>query len=271
MSDATCRPAAVAGQFYPKEPDALRSDVKSRIEENGDALRCLGIVSPHAGFKYSGNVAGAVYSRLAVPETVILLGPNHTGLGAGIALSPHAAWATPLGTVPVDKEFTEVFREVFPWAEESEEAHRREHSLETQLPFLQCVRPDVRIVPIVMKRMRAQDCRVLGLALAKAIRNSGKDVLIVASSDMTHFESQESAAEKDRMAIERIKALDPEGLDDVVRGYNISMCGVNPTTAMLVAAGELGAEEGRLVRYSNSGKVTGDYSHVVAYAGLIVQ
>ncbi len=231
----------------------------------------LGVVSPHAGFKYSGGVAGAVYSRLVIPQTVVLLGPNHTGRGPGIALSPHESWETPLGVVPVDESFSQTFCEQFPWAEESEEAHRKEHSLETQLPFLQYFRPDVKIVPIVMKRMQAKDCRVLGHALSETIKKLGGEVLIVASSDMTHFESQTDAAEKDRRAIEKMVALDPEGLDEVVRGYDISMCGVNPATAMLVAACELGAEDCRLVCYSNSGKVTGDTDHVVAYAGLVVQ
>ncbi len=270
MTDKVVRAPAVAGRFYPDEPGLLSEMVREHLGPEQERKRALGVVCPHAGFKYSGSVAGAVYSRVEIPQTVVLLGPNHSGMGPYVAMWPEGSWSTPLGEVAIDEAFVREFREAFPWAEESEQAHQKEHSLETQVPFLQMIRPDVKIVPIVLKRLQVDAFLTLGQALAATIQKVGGDVLIVASTDMTHFEPQEMAAEKDHRAIEKMIDLDPEGLDETVRGYGISMCGSNSTSAMLHATQELGAEECKLIKYSNSGVVTGDFDHVVAYAGLIV-
>lgn len=270
MTGKTVRAPAVAGRFYPGERDVLTDTVQQCLGPEQTRQKALAVVCPHAGYQYSGSVAGAVYARIEIPRTVVLLGPNHSGMGPAVAMMSEGSWSTPLGEVVIDKTFASKLKKNFPWAEDSAEAHQKEHSLETQLPFLQMIRPDVNIVPIVLKRLQIDACQTLGQALADTIRQVGGDVLIVASTDMTHFETQESAAEKDQKAIEKIIALSAEGLDDTVRNFDISMCGANSTSAMLSAAQELGAEKGTLIKYSNSGKVTGDFEHVVGYAGLIV-
>lgn len=270
MTDKVVRTPAVAGRFYPDDPIVLSEMVREHLGPEQERQPALGVVCPHAGYKYSGNVAGAVYARVEIPETVVLIGPNHSGMGPYVAMNSEGCWSTPLGVVAIDETFAQKFKEAFPWAEDSTQAHQKEHSLETQVPFLQMIRPDVKIVPIVLKRLQVDAFLTLGQALAETIQKVGGNVLIVASTDMTHFESQKNAAEKDQKAIEKIIDLDPEGLDLTVRGYGISMCGANSTSAMLHATQELGAEECKLIKYSNSGMVTGDFDHVVGYAGLIV-
>ncbi|QPJ61947.1 MAG: AmmeMemoRadiSam system protein B [Candidatus Nitronauta litoralis] len=270
MTGKVLRAPAVAGRFYPDDPGTLSETVKEYLGTEQERQRAFGVVSPHAGYKYSGNVAGAVYARVEIPETVVLMGPNHSGMGPFVAMNSEGSWSTPLGEVAIDESFAQKFKEAFPWAEDSTQAHQKEHSLETQVPFLQMIRPDVKIVPIVLKRLQIDAAITLGQALAETIEKVGGNVLIVASTDMTHFESQEEAARKDRMAIEKMEDMNPEGLDETVRGYGISMCGANSTSAMLHAAQELGAEECKLIKYSNSGNTTGDFDHVVGYAGLVV-
>ncbi len=271
MTEKFCRPPAMAGKFYPDNRDALLDAVQQHLGPEHERQPAFGVVCPHANFKYSGHVAGAVYSRIEIPETVVLIGPNHSGIGPPIAMMLEGSWSTPLGKVAIDETFSRKFKEAFPWAEDSAQAHLKEHSLEMQIPFLQAIRPNVKIVPILLKRMQMSACFELGRALMETIQHTGGDVLIVASTDMTHFETQENAAEKDQRAIEKIIEIDAAGLDETVRGYSISMCGANSTSVMLHATLELGAEQGKLIRYSNSGKVTGDFEHVVAYAGLIVE
>jgi MEMO1 family protein len=264
------RQPAVAGQFYPSDPEKLRREVESAVRSGSPKKKAIGIVSPHAGYIYSGKVAGEVYAAVDVPETVIVLGPNHHGVGERAALYPGGTWVTPLGVVPVEPRLSSLVLAHSSLVTEDALAHHYEHSLEVQLPFLQYLRPEVSIVPICLGFGDYESCRGLGEGLAAAVREFGRDVLIVASSDMTHYETAESAKKKDDLALTQALALNPEGLLSVCRERGITMCGVIPATVMLVAALGLGAWRGELVSYSTSGDVTGDNRQVVAYAGLAV-
>jgi len=262
------REPAVAGRFYEGDRRALARDVVRLLAAGGgaDPVRAVGVVAPHAGYLYSGGVAGAVYRRAAVPARVIILGPNHTGLGELAALWTGEAWRTPLGDVPVDAALTASLAEGPVTADRR--AHAHEHSLEVQVPFLQVARPDVAIAALCLGPLDYGECEALGRTVAKAARASG--ALVVASSDMSHYIPAAEARAKDRRAIDRILALDPEGLHRTVRREGITMCGVIPATVMLVAAKELGATGAELVRYAHSGEVTGDDDAVVGYAGVVV-
>ena len=264
------RQPAVAGLFYNDDADILRSDVERLTPRAAQPDNVLGIIAPHAGYIYSGAVAGALYGRIRIPAAVIILGPNHHGIGAKVALSPDNEWLTPLGAVPVNIRLARLIAGFVPEVRTDAAAHVREHSLEVQIPFLQVIRPDVTIVPLSLGFGDFERCRTLGEGLAMTIRQYGEEVLIVASSDMTHYESAESARVKDDLALREILALNPEGLVQVCRSKGITMCGVIPAAVMLVAALELGATGCRLVQYATSGDVTGDNRQVVAYAGVTV-
>lgn len=262
------REPAVAGRFYTDEPRALAREVDGFLALPGDRVAAKGIVAPHAGYVYSGAIAGAVYARVAVPQKVVVLGPNHTGLGHPAALWPAGGgWRTPLGRVPVSAALTEALA-AGPGVELDRAAHLREHSLEVQVPFLQRARPDVEIAALCLGPLDVSACEELGRAVAAAARDAG--ALVVASSDMSHYIPAAAAREKDHLAIDRILALDPEGLHRTVRREGISMCGVVPTTVMLFAVRALGATRAELVRYGSSGEVSGDDRQVVGYAGLVV-
>jgi MEMO1 family protein len=264
------RNPAVAGQFYPGNADVLRAQLKGFVSSPSGAKKSLGIVAPHAGYIYSGAVAGSVYGEIVVPRTAIILGPNHTGLGARSAIFPDGEWATPLGRVQINARLSELVRKHAPQVEDDVAAHLYEHSLEVQLPFLQFVRTDISIVPICLGFADFPSCSALGKGIAGAIAEFGDEVLIVASSDMTHYESATSARAKDDAAIREMIALNPEGLLKVCNDKGISMCGVIPATVMLVAALDLGAKNASLISYATSGDITGDNSQVVAYAALTV-
>ena len=223
---------------------------------------------------YSGGVAGAVYSRLEIPEHCVILCPNHTGKGRPLAVMVNTTWQTPLGDVAADAELGTRLLDRFPFLREDSAAHRSEHAVEVQLPFLQALRPEVKIVPIAVGTSDFEVLRGLGEALAEVISGL-KDarqgrVLIVASSDMNHYESDAITRVKDHNAIDRVLALDARGLWEVVMKEEISMCGLGPTVAMLTAAKLLGATSATLVKYATSGDVTGDYGAVVGYVGIIV-
>lgn len=265
------RQPAVAGQFYPGSPQELLFQLKQLVPLTDLKRTALGVISPHAGYVYSGAPAGLLLAGITLPRTVIILGPNHRGVGSLAALSPEDGWQTPLGVVPIEKRLAGLIRKQIPAVEEDSSAHRYEHSLEVQVPFLQYLRPDVSIVPLCLAFGDYGGCEIVGKGIAAAIREFGEEVLILASSDMTHYESAESARKKDNLALERALALDPKGLVDVCRSNRISMCGVIPSAVMLVAAKELGATQTELVAYTNSGEVTGDVRQVVAYAAVAVR
>jgi len=264
------RGPAVAGQFYPARAARLKADVTDLLDRSQPPREALAVVVPHAGYVYSGPVAGAVYGRVSIPETVALLGPNHTGRGVPVSVWPGGAWRTPLGDVEVDEAFVAALLERFPPAAGDESAHMLEHSLEVQLPFLQVLRPEVRIAPIILSVDSLTTILRLGEALAEVVAAHPCAVLLVASTDMTHFQPQEVAERYDRLALDRVLALDPEGLWQVVLENDISMCGYMPTTAVLACARARGAASAELVRYETSGDRTGDRGNVVGYAGVIV-
>ncbi len=265
------REAVVAGQFYPDSEGALEKQIKGFIDEEAEKEEVLGVVSPHAGYIYSGKVAGAVYSRIRPAETFILLGPNHTGRGRPFSIMTAGRWKTPLGSVEVDSDMA---GEIFSGSrhlEEDEKAHRYEHSLEVQLPFLQYLKKDFHFVPIVLSQGNLGIYRDIGKAIARAVNSQGRKTIIIASSDMTHYESGKSAEKKDKEAIKAILDLNEEQLLEKVRELDISMCGYAPVATTLAACKELGAKEAELIQYMTSGDVSGDYSAVVGYAGIIIR
>ena len=264
------RQPAVAGRFYPGSPERLRSEIQQYTSVTGNKIHAIGCVAPHAGYMYSGHVAGAVYARLELPARYIILCPNHTGVGEPLAMMSEGSWRTPLGDVAIDAALAKDLLGRFPLLSEDEIAHRAEHALEVQLPFLQELAGDFRFVPITVGTSRLDALSALGITMADAIQNCGERVLIVASSDMNHYEGDETTRAKDRKAIDKVLALDPKGLYETVLKEDISMCGFGPTVAMLTAARRLGAKSAQLVKYATSGDVSGDKETVVGYAGIAV-
>jgi len=268
------RPPAVAGVFYEARPEALERDLRARIPEGISPGPAFGGIVPHAGYVYSGGVAGRVFAEIDVPPSVVILCPNHTGRGKAAALDPSGAWRTPLGDVPVDERLSRRLLDLAPSLELDSSAHAREHSLEVQLPFLQSRRPDASIVPVSIGAHDLELCREIGLAcaeLAAEEKGAGRTApLLLASSDMNHYESRAVGSRKDAMALARVEALDPEGLFATVIAESISMCGFLPATALLFAAREAGAGPARVVARADSGDETGDVGSVVGYAGVVV-
>ncbi|BCS53978.1 AmmeMemoRadiSam system protein B [Geobacter sp. SVR] len=264
------RPPAVAGQFYPGTPEKLRNDLENLLVRSDRPDKVLGIMAPHAGYLYSGAIAGAVYGGIEIPATVLIIGPNHHGAGKPAALFPDGQWQTPLGPVPLDSRLNALILQHIPLVQTDTQAHRQEHSLEVQLPFLQMLRPDVSIAALCLGYGDFSVLEEIGRGLASAITAFGGDVLIVASSDMSHYESAASARAKDGLALERITAFDPEGLLRVCRTERITMCGVVPAAIMMVAAARLGATRAQVIAYGTSGDVTGDDRQVVGYAAVTV-
>ncbi len=256
--------------FYPGGTKALRREVEDLLPTGEELVEGVGVVVPHAGYLYSGRVAGAVYARVNPPEACVIVGPNHSGLGAGAAVMTSGTWETPLGEEVIDTELARAILDRSRVLEEDDRAHRKEHSIEVQLPFLQLLFPEVPFVPICLFSHEYGVCHDVGEAMGGAIQASGKRVLLIASTDMSHYVSQEMAERKDRIAIEAIVNLDPERLHITVLRERISMCGFHPTTAMLIAAKALGGTRAELIRYATSGDVTKDYKSVVGYAGLII-
>ena len=289
MMTSAVRTPAVAGRFYPGRAEDLLREVReftspSKTPIATARIAAIGCVAPHAGYIYSGGVAGAVYSRLKIPDRCVILCPNHTGKGRPLAIMAITMWQTPLGEVAADADMAARLLRRFPALQEDSAAHRAEHAIEVQLPFLQTLRPELKIVPIAIGTSDFNVLRGLGEALADVIADRHEEdrhekdqeeekqekVLIIASSDMNHYESDAITRVKDHKAIERVLALDARGLWEVVMHEDISMCGFGPTVVMLTAAKLLGAASATLVKYATSGDVSGDYESVVGYAGIIV-
>lgn len=264
------RQPAVAGQFYSGSQAGLRNELHQLIPATPAKRSVIGVISPHAGYLYSGATAGKLLAGIEIPRIVVILGPNHRGRGALAALAPEDGWQTPLGVVPLEKRLCRLISQEIPAVQLDSLAHAQEHSLEVQVPFLQQLRPDVAIVPLCLAFGDYAGCELLGKGLASAIRVYDEPVLILASSDMTHYESVDAAKQKDSLALERVLALDAQGLVEICRAKRISMCGVIPAAVMLVAAAALGARQSELVAYTTSGEVTGDLHEVVAYAAVAV-
>jgi MEMO1 family protein len=266
------RPPAVAGRFYPSDPRELALQVDDFLHGASGKTRAWGCVVPHAGYMYSGHVAGAVYAALEIPVRCILLGPRHYPQGKPLAVQTAGSFSTPLGQAQIDAPLAAELVRACPLLREDAVAHAREHSLEVQLPFLQRIVGDaLRFTPVVLATDRYRVMEDLGQAVAAVVRSQREPVLVVASSDMNHYESDEITRVKDERAMARVLALDPRGLYDTVRTEGITMCGYAATVAMLVAMRGLGAKEARLIRYATSGDVSGDRDQVVGYAGIVIQ
>lgn len=272
MEKSKIRKPAVAGQFYSSSNLGLNKQIEALIDKNLDKLDVIACMLPHAGYMYSGGVTGFTISRINIKDKIILLGPNHTGYGAPFSIMTEGVWQTPLGEVKIDSNFAKQILNHSKDLKEDELAHSYEHSLEVELPFLQYFKPDFEIVPIVVLSDELNILKEIGKALADTIKDAHLlgSILIVASSDMTHYEPQVQAQKKDKEAIEAIIELDEDKLMHRIKRLNISMCGYAPTIIMLAAAKLLGAKSAKLIKYQTSGDVTSDTSSVVGYAGIII-
>ncbi len=263
------RKPAVGGYFYPGKEEALRKMIQGMVDPECEKRKAIAVISPHAGFEYSGPVAGAVFSSVELPDIFLILGPSHRPIRSEIAIMKQGVWETPLGDARVDSSLAELIMSHCSLITEDDSAHLNEHSLEVQLPFIQYFKKDVAVVPLCISyNVGFEELEELGKSLGKGIKDFGQDVLIVASTDMSHYVEQSVAKEKDFLAIDKILELDAKGLHDIVERKNISMCGYQPTTSAIVAAKELGAREASLIKYQTSGERTGNYSEVVGYAGI---
>jgi len=266
------RQPIVAGRFYPDNPQEMQQTLARLIPHASqeEKINAKAVIIPHAGYVYSGGVAGITISKVNVPETVVILGPNHHGRGALVALSTDD-WQMPMGKVPADSDLAGEILKSSARITADETAHAFEHSLEVQVPFLQHEQKDLHIVPICVGHLSYEECQLVAQDLSSAIQAARKDVLLVASTDMTHYKSREEATKQDTLAIEHILRFDPKGLYATIHKYQISMCGVIPTTITLLTAKALGARKVELIQYTDSGDVSGDISQVVGYAGLVVK
>jgi AmmeMemoRadiSam system protein B len=269
----TTRPPAVAGTFYEGTPERLRAQVDACFAANPPAppqrLRFLGAVVPHAGLMYSGHVAAAFYALAELPKRLIILCPNHTGAGHFAAINREGAWRTPLGDVAIDTPLADALMARTQLLAEDVRAHAREHSLEVQLPFLQRLLGDFTFVPICLGAHRYDVADEIGRAIATVLQDE-RDIAILASSDLNHYEDQRTTLRKDQLAIDEVLRRNPRELWRVVDELDVSMCGFIPTTTMLVAVNELGATDARVVKHATSGDINGDYAKVVGYASIVI-
>lgn len=259
-----------AGSYYPGSASELQRAVAGFMDTEARKQEVCGVLMPHAGYPYSGAVAGATISRVVFKDTFIIIGPSHSGRGKPFSVMAEGTWRTPLGDVEVD---TELAREIIGdsgYLEADDAAHEFEHAVEIQLPFLQYVNPDVKIIPIILANAPAAAYRDIGRGIVRAIWGLDREAVILASGDMTHYEPDKTAREKDLKAVEAIIALDDEDLTRRYRELKISMCAYGPVMCLIAAARELGATSGELVKYQTSGETTRDYDAVVGYAGIII-
>lgn len=271
----TIREPVVAGQFYPA--DSREVDVQlDRFIQPAVSRRATAVVVPHAGWMYSGTTAGIAYSNVVVPDRVILVGPNHHGAGSPYAVFDAGAWRTPTGDVPVAGALAAELLDRCELLTTDARAHRGEHSLEVQVPMLRRANPNVQIVPVVIGGAWPDaggrgELRMIGESIAEVVREYGKPVLLVASTDLNHYEDQETSRVKDKLVLDAVVRLDPDGLMQRVKDVEVSMCGVAATYIVLVAARKLGAKRAELLDYRTSGDVSGDFQRVVGYGAVVIE
>jgi len=267
------RMPAVAGRFYPSDPSELSALVREFVfvppGSGVDLLRVKACLVPHAGYVYSGHVAAAVLSRIALPRKILILGVRHFPRGQQMAILSHGAWRTPLGDAPIDEALAQALTAACPLLREDSVAHSAEHSLEVQLPFLQTLAPGFAFAPIALGTARFEELVSAGEAIGKVIAESREEILLLATSDLNHYEDDAKTRVKDRKAIDKLLAMDARGLYDTCRNEQISMCGLGPAVAMLTSLRALGNARAELVKYATSADVSGDKSAVVGYAGMI--
>ena len=263
------RKPAVSGYFYPGREKDLRKMIERMVDPETEKEKATCVVSPHAGFEYSGPVAGAVFSSVELPNKFIILGPSHRAMQSRIAIMKEGVWETPLGHAQVESRLAELIMNQSPLITDDERAHLNEHSLEVQLPFIQYFKKDVSIVPVCISYyVSFEELEELGKAISSGIKEFKEEVMVVASTDMSHYVEHNEAKKKDFLAIEKILQLDAKALYDIVKLEDISMCGFQPTSSALVASKQLGAKKGTLIKYQTSGDTTGNYHEVVGYAGI---
>jgi len=260
----------VAGQFYPADFNELHQEVVSLLGDCSHSKPVMGLMAPHAGYVYSGTTAGATFARAEVPSTVILIGPNHRGVGAQCAVCSSGSWITPLGEVAIDSELADAVIAGVDDMCTDDRAHQYEHSLEVMLPFLQLRNPQLKIVPISMMALSFARIEQIAAQLSDVMGDYAEPLLIVASSDMTHYEPADVAREKDLFALEALLDLDAKRLYQRVTQRHITMCGMCAVATMLATLSKRGATRAELVQYTNSGEVNGDYDQVVGYAGVLI-
>ncbi len=262
---------AVAGRFYPSPPAELTALIRKCTSRDQDhpPISLKACLVPHAGYVYSGQVAGATLARIALPRKIIILGVRHYPHGEPAAILSSGAWRTPLGDAQIDEELAEALKKACPLLHEDSVAHSTEHSLEVQLPFLQVLAPDFTFVPVALGTVQFESLVSVGEAIGRVLEASKENLLLLTTSDLNHYEDDATTRVKDRKAIDRLLALDARGLYDTCRKEGISMCGLGPAVAMLTALNALGAKKPELVKYATSADVSGDRSAVVGYAGMI--
>jgi AmmeMemoRadiSam system protein B len=262
---------AVAGRFYPSNPSELTALINKYVvaDRSSPPIPVRACLVPHAGYVYSGHVAGAVFGRIALPRKIIILGVRHYPRGEQAAILSSGAWRTPLGDARIDEEMAEALKKTCPLLREDSAAHSGEHSLEVQLPFLQVLAPEFTFVPVALGTVRFESLVDVGEAIGRVLDGSKEEVLLLTTSDLNHYEDDAVTRVKDRKAINQLLTLNPQGLYDTCREENISMCGLGPATAMLTALNALGVKKPELVKYATSADVSGDRSGVVGYAGMI--
>ena len=265
------RQPAVAGQFYTDNPTELRQQVEAMLATTIEPQPACGVMMPHAGYVYSGAIAGEALARVTVPDTVLLLGPNHHGVGAPCALFQSGQWQTPLGTVDIDDVLAQQLLDEVPLLVADSAAHRYEHSLEVEVPFLQVKNPQVKIVPLMLGTLSLPTLQSLAAGISTVLGRLERKVLVVASSDMTHYEPATVVKAKDQLALDPLLNLDGVALYQQVKKHQISMCGVCAATLMVMITKALGAKYAELVRYGHSGEVSGDNDAVVGYAGVVIR
>jgi AmmeMemoRadiSam system protein B len=272
---------AVTGSWYAGTPNSLRKQIEELfihrlgpgnlpqvVREGSRSI--VGLVVPHAGYVASGPVAAHAYYHLAKdgkPDVIVIFGPNHTGHGSALAVMNEGTWRTPLGDVDVDTETANKILQASSIVDVDESAHAYEHSIELQLPFLQYLYDsDFKFVPVCFMMQDLKSSREVGKAVASALK--GKNALVIASSDLTHYEPQERAEKKDKLAIDAALKMDEERYYNTVETYGISTCGYGPTIAAITASKELGAKKAQLLCYRTSGDILGDRSAVVGYSAI---
>ena len=244
-------------------PGSLPSPTRQNL------TKTVALISPHAGYMYSGPIAATGFHYVAKegqPDTAIIIGPNHTGYGSGASVGVEGLWRTPLGDISINARLASTIQRNSKYLDIDPIAHRYEHSIEVQLPFLQYVYDQFQLVPICMQMQDLEVSRDVGNAIADAVEDL--NILIIASTDFSHYEPQTVAVQKDEKAIMAITQLNQEELQNVIQTYNVSMCGYGPVSAAIVAAKRLGATKGRLLQYKTSGDISEDFSQVVGYASI---
>jgi AmmeMemoRadiSam system protein B len=262
---------AVSGRFYPSDPLELEQLVRRFLKPNSGKppIQARACLVPHAGYIYSGHVAGAVFAKVELPQTIIVLGVRHRPPGASAAILSSGSWRTPLGDVSIDTRLASTLKKACPLFREDDVAHSVEHSLEVQLPFLQVLIPELSFVPIALGTIHFESLVEIGNAIGQVIQAATDSVLLVTTSDLNHYENDTITRAKDELAVEKLLALDPYGLFDVCMKEDISMCGLGPAISMLTAVKALGGSTAELVRHATSADISGDRETVVGYAGLI--